>query len=116
MKQSLLALVLGVLALLAGCGKNETATAPAGTNATAKTPSGNDYLSTITRGQQNAEKTVDTSAVQKAIDLFNVEKGRYPKDLNELVQEKFMPVLPNTPYGTKLDYDSASGKVSVTKQ
>ncbi|HVV02049.1 MAG TPA: hypothetical protein VHH88_11850, partial [Verrucomicrobiae bacterium] len=60
--------------------------------------------------------TVDTTSISQAINLFNVEKGRYPKDLNELVQEKYLPRLPTPPHGTRLDYDPNTGKVTVVAQ
>ncbi len=48
--------------------------------------------------------------------MFNVENGRNPKDLNELVEKKFIPRIPAAPYGMKLEYDAATGKVKVVNQ
>ena len=48
--------------------------------------------------------------------MFNVEQGRNPKDLNELVEKKFIPRLPAAPTGMKLEYDATAGKVTVVKQ
>ena|SRR5208282_3135962 len=118
MKASLfIALATGLL--VAGCG--EKSTAPAG--ATNTTDSGGsplaapaNYLGAITKGEQNAVKTVDTSSLDKAIQMFNVEHGRNPKDLNELVAEKYISQIPTSPYGTRLDYDANAGRVSVVKQ
>src|SRR6266850_3576363 len=111
-------LTLTAALLLIGCGEKSDKPA-ASTNA----PSGGgvltapvDYLGAITKGQQNAVKTVDTTSLNQAIQLFNVDKGRNPKDLNELVKEKFIPQIPPTPYGTRLDYDANSGTVKVVKQ
>ena len=56
------------------------------------------------------------TSVNQAIQLFNVERGRYPKHLNELVQEKFIAKIPAAPYGMKIVYDANSGKASVVKQ
>ena len=114
-------LLLGLAAalLLAGCSGDSGNSANA-TNANAsgsspgEAPGG--YLGALTRAQQTAVKTVDTVSVNDALQRFNVDKGRYPKDLNELVQEKYIPQVPATPYGTKLDYDAAAGKVTVVKQ
>jgi len=75
-----------------------------------------DYLRAAGKAQQSAVKTVDTASLNQAIQLFNVEKGRNPKDLDELVREKFMPQIPAAPYGTKLVYDPVAGKVSVVKE
>ena len=105
---------------LAGCDQKSNPSEAGGTNADTKGSSvasaPTDYLKAVTKGEQTAEKTVDTAALNKAVELFNVDKGRNPKDLNELVQEKYIPKLPATPYGTKLDYDPGSGKVSVVRQ
>jgi len=105
--------------LLVGCGGQSDKPAEA-TNAT---PSGTtplsapaDYVGALGKAKQAAEKTVDTATLNQAIQMFNVEKGRFPKDLNELVTEKYIPKLPPAPYGMKLDYDAASGKVKVVKQ
>jgi hypothetical protein len=68
------------------------------------------------KAQQTAVKTIDTTSIDKAIQLFAVENGRNPKDLNELVEQKFLPKIPETPYGTKLVYNAGSGTVKVVPQ
>ena len=60
-----------------------------------------------------AEKTIDTVALNQAVQQFNVTEGRYPKDLNELVTEKYLPRLPEAPYGMKIVYDANTGTVKV---
>lgn len=74
------------------------------------------YLGALAKGQQSAVTTIDTTSVDKAIQLFSVENGRNPKDLNELVEQKFIPKIPETPYGTKLVYDPNAGTVKIVKQ
>ena len=103
---------------LAGCGEKSnpptqtTNAASSGSVLTAPV----DYLAAAAKAQQSAVKTVDTTSLNKAIEMFNVDKGRFPKDLNELVAEKYIPILPTPPFGTKLDYDATAGKVKVVKQ
>jgi hypothetical protein len=75
-----------------------------------------DYLSAAAKAQQTAVKTVDTTSLNKAIQMFNVSNGRNPKDLNELVEQKFIPKIPDTPFGTKLEYNADSGEVKIVKQ
>lgn len=75
-----------------------------------------DYLGAVAKQQQAAVKTIDVAAVSQAIKLFQTEQGRLPKDLDELVQEKYLPRIPATPYGTKLVYDATTGEVKVVKQ
>jgi hypothetical protein len=75
-----------------------------------------DYVGALGKAQQAAVKTVDTTSLNQAIQMFNVEHGRNPKDLNELVAEKYIPKIPAAPYGMKLEYDATAGKVKVVKQ
>ncbi len=50
------------------------------------------------------------------IDMFNTEKGRYPKDLAEAVASKHITRLPKLPPGEELSYDPKTGKVTVIKK
>ncbi|MGA2801810.1 MAG: hypothetical protein ABSE97_05510 [Verrucomicrobiota bacterium] len=127
MKMSFLVLIAAGL-FLAGCGNgnsgkqakttNSTATP---TNATVNYNTGNpitapvDYLGAVAQAQKYAVKTIDVSYINQAIQLFNAQEGRLPKDLNELVPN-YVGKLPKPPYGTKLVYDAATGTVKVVKQ
>ena len=112
-------LTILTILLLAGCGDNSQTSSTSTTNSVS---SGSpvtapvDYLKAVAKGQQDAEKTLDTTAVNKAIQMFGVDHGRNPKDLNELVQQKYILKIPDPPYGTKLVYDANSGTVTVQKQ
>lgn len=110
-------LAVAAAGLVAGCGE-QNSSAP-GTNA----PSGStpltapvDYLSAAGKAKQSAARTVDTAALNQAIQMFNVEHGRYPKDLDELVQKQFIPKIPDPPYGSKIVYDASKGEAKVVKQ
>jgi hypothetical protein len=97
---------LSAALLIAGCGdeKSNPVTAPV------------DYVGTAVKQQQSAIKTVDTTALNQAVQLFNVQEGHYPKDLNELVEKKYIGKLPDAPVGMKLSYDANAGKVAVVKE
>lgn len=114
-------LLLGFLLWSAGCGDNSAK--PSASAATNTAPPGGsplnapaDYLRGLASGKQSAVKTVDTTSFDKAIQLFNVDRGRNPKDLNELVQQKYIPAIPEAPYGMKLQYDAEAGTVKVVAQ
>jgi hypothetical protein len=107
------------LVLLAGCGdKNDKSSASTATNAPGSNPlnAPSDYLGAIVDAKQRAVKTVDTVSLDQAIQSFSVEHGRYPNDLNELVQAKVIPRLPDPPYGMKFVYDPNNGTVKIEKQ
>ena len=113
----LLACFLLPLALsLAGCGDNKDASTKT-TNSSA--PGANplnapaDYLGGLANGRNVAVKVVDTAALNQAVQLFNAQEGRNPKDLNELVTSHTIGSIPDAPPGKKLDYDPATGTVRV---
>ena len=120
MKTLLLAGV-AVSILAAGCGKNSGPSAPQ-TATTTTTNNGSlatapvDYLKSIANAEHSAVKTIDVATVNAAIRQFQVEQGRYPKDLDELVQNKYIPRIPPVPYGYKLDYDAGTGEAKVVQQ
>ena len=112
-------LIVGLALALPACSdSNRKPAAPTGdspeSGSLATAPG--DYLKSATKAEQSAEKTVDTAAIKKAIDLFNVQEGRFPKDLNELADKKYLPKIPTPPFGTKLEYDAAAGTVKLVKQ
>ena len=108
-------LALGSLlgALLAGCGEKPGAAAKSDPD---PAPAPAEYLKSAARSQQRAIKGVDTAALNKAIELFYVQEGRFPKDLQEVVEKKFIPEIPPAPAGMKIVYDVKDGVVVVEKE
>ena len=117
MKTPLLLTVV-LLALVTGCSDR---TSKSTTQTTASTNSGNlatapvDYLQSITKAEQSAVKTVDVAAINALIRQFQVEQGRLPNDLDELVQSKYLSRIPPVPFGSKLVYDSTTGEAKVVQ-
>jgi hypothetical protein len=113
--------------LLAGCGNNNSGSHPQGTNTSQTTNSepkydtGNpitapvDYIGAVGQAQKYAVKQIDLAYLNQAIQLFNTQEGRLPKDLNELVPN-YVAKIPNAPYGYKIVYDASDGTVKVVKQ
>ncbi|MCW5552428.1 MAG: hypothetical protein KIS67_09690 [Verrucomicrobiae bacterium] len=118
MKTSLL--IIAALGLcLAGCGgKSETPTGTTNPPATSGNPldAPGEYLGAVVKGHQKAVKTVDVATLHQAIQLFQVQEGRYPKDLDELVAEKYISKIPPAPVGMKIVYDPQAGSVKVVKE
>ena len=102
-----------LILLLVGCG--EKSSSPSNSSGNPLNAPG-DYLNAAGKGQQHAIKTVDTAALNQAIQMFQVDKGRFPKDLDELVKEKFIPKIPEAPAGMKITYDATAGTVKVVKE
>lgn len=110
--------LLAVALAFCGCGKENANNPPppAPAPAPAKSDSQSGYLGTLVKGQQTAVKGIDTAALNSEVNLFNVQEGRYPKDLNELVTKGYLGKLPDAPVGMKINYDSSQGKVTVVPQ
>jgi len=105
--------------VVSGCGKEKTPEhppAPASPAQSASPASHDGYLGTLVKGQQVAVKGIDTASLNQEVQLFNVQEGRLPKDLNELVTMHYLSKLPDAPAGMKLNYDAAQGKVTVVPQ
>lgn len=116
MKMLLTVLAAAVLLGGWGCGqKNPEPKTPA-TNAAS---SGNpltapvDYLGAAAQAKRVSEKTVDLAALRQAIQLFYAQEDRYPRDLQELVNEKYLGALPPPPAGMQFKYNPANGEVSL---
>ena len=109
--------LIPLLVAIGGCSQKSDTPAPqSDTNSSSVLTAPVDYLNAAAKAKQSAVKTIDTTFINKAIQLFQVDKGRYPTDLNELVTEKYMPAIPEAPYGSKIVYDSTSGTVRVVKE
>jgi hypothetical protein len=96
-----------VLTLLSGCGEKSSAP-PASTNAA-------DINNPLVNAKRVADKTIDVSYLNQALQLFNVQEGRYPKTLEELTP-KYVAQLPTPPLGYQLKYDPVKGEATVVRQ
>jgi len=76
-----------------------------------------DYIKAAGNKAENvAIKTIDTTSLNQAVQLFNVDKGRNPKDLNELVEQKYIPQIPPAPLwheaGLRRQFRQSNGRES----
>jgi hypothetical protein len=104
-------IAVSAVVLIAGC---SNATSPAGTNAISNTNPA-DIDNPLVNAKRTADKTVDVSYLTQAVQLFNVQEGRYPKTLDELTP-KYVAQLPEPPLGYKLNYDAVKGEVTLVRQ
>ena len=95
------------LALLTGCGEKPASQSQSVNPADVNNP--------LVNAKRTADKTIDVSYLNQAIQLFNVQEGRNPKTLEELTP-KYVAKLPDPPLGYKLKYDDTKGEVSVVRE
>jgi hypothetical protein len=106
---------IAAAALLAGCG-DKSGSGAQGTNQVNVATNGfGGYVKSLGEAQKAADKTIDVSYINQAIQLFNVQEGRYPKNLQELVPA-YVAKIPDAPPGYKIVYDAASATVKVVQQ
>ncbi len=102
-------------ALLTGCGGKSDSVAQ-GTNSVSTATNGfGGYVKSLGEAQKSASKTIDVSYINQAIQLFNVQEGRYPKNLQELVPS-YVAKIPDAPAGSKIVYDATKGEVKLVQQ
>jgi len=51
--------------------------------------------------------------LKNRINTFQVEEGRYPSSLNELVEKKYIEKLPEPPAGMQFIYEPSTGNIEV---
>jgi hypothetical protein len=102
--------------LFGGCGKKEEAK-----NLLTNNVSGNpltapvDYLGAVNQARKSAVRRIDTASLQNAINLFNAQEDRYPSDLNELAQKRYIQAVPELPAGSRFVYDSRTGEIRIAR-
>lgn len=94
--------------LMAGCGDSNNAPQPTSS-------ANNNNASPVTQPEVYAQKKMDVSSLNQAIQQYNTAQGHYPKDLKELAPN-YIPRVPEAPAGYKYDYDPNSGIVKLVQQ
>ena len=112
MKANLLAMLATLF--FAGCNDSTQTNGSSGAKSGVATAPA-EYLNNAAKAQKRAVKTVDVAAMNKSIESFYVQEGRYPKDLLELVEKGVLPRIPELPDKATWDYDTNYGVVSIRK-
>jgi hypothetical protein len=114
MKIPLLLVVAPLGLAIAGCGQktakaktDEDATATGGSALTAPL----DYLAAQGKAKQLAVKVTSTAELQSAIQKFYAMEDHYPRDLNELIAQRYLQALPAAPNGMQIAYSPKTGDV-----
>jgi hypothetical protein len=107
------------LSFLVGCAKKETA---ADKSLLTNNNSGNpltapvDYLGAVNQARKSAINTIDKAGLTKHIQTFYAQEERFPRDLNELVQKRYIPAVPAPPPGMRFDYNPQTGELKIVPQ
>jgi hypothetical protein len=110
-----IAISVVAVTLLVGCG-GKSGSGPQATNSVSVATNGfGGYVKSLGEAQKSADKTIDVSYINQAIQLFNVQEGRYPKNLQELVPN-YVTKIPDVPAGYKMVCDATRGEVKVVEQ
>jgi len=110
-------LPLVALVVATGCNQSDNSSQAGSTNRSLTNDGAfGQYVGGLQQAQQNAGKTVDVASLSEEIRLFQVDKGRYPNSLDELVQANFIKKVPDAPMGMKIDYNPETGEVKVVNQ
>lgn len=121
MKAALPCCGLFLVVMTAACDKSRDTTRPAAAPPASSTE-GNpltapaDYLGGIANAKRLAERTVDLAAVNNALQLFNAQEERFPRDLHELVERRYLPALPAAPAGMRMIYNPTTGELRMVRQ
>lgn len=108
MKKGLLALVILSSALTVSCNRREKPGEElTPMNAVEK------YGGVMGKTFKKSKAMDDLLYMKNKINTFQVQEGRYPYSLNELVEKNYLEKLPEPPKGMAFHYDASSGKVDV---
>lgn len=110
MKTPLL-LITVALGLATGCGKKTTQKPEENAAHPATAPL--DYLAAQGKAKQLAIKVTSTAEINSAIQKFFAMEDRYPRDLNELVQQHYLQAVPQAPRGQVFSYQPQDGSIRV---
>jgi len=71
------------------------------------------YGETMGRALKKSKAMGDILYLKNKINTFQIQEGRYPSSLQELVDKGYIEKLPAPPEGMKFVYDPSTGNVDV---
>ena len=75
-----------------------------------------DYVGAAGKAKNKADASLSTVGLKQAIQLFNAQEGRNPKNLQELVSKGYLPSVPAAPTGQKFQYNPSTGDLKLVPQ
>ena len=74
-----------------------------------------EYLGATARAKTSSQAKIALAPIQQAIQMYQVENGSFPPNLNALVQGGQIRALPALPQGSTYQYNPSTGAVTVTR-
>lgn len=74
-----------------------------------------EYLGATARAKTSSQAKIALAPLQQAIQMYQVENGSFPPNLNALVQGGQIRALPALPKGSTYQYNPSTGDVTVTR-
>ncbi|MBI1841379.1 MAG: hypothetical protein HYR88_11090 [Verrucomicrobia bacterium] len=112
-----LALLLTLSALsFVGCGDKSSEPAKSSTSGGNPLTAPVDYLGAVAKSQKTAGNKLSTVNLKQAIQSYQAQEGKLPKELQDLVKAGILPSLPTPPQGMQFSYDAKTGDVKVVAQ
>ncbi|HDN97698.1 MAG: hypothetical protein DRP67_04510 [Candidatus Omnitrophota bacterium] len=71
------------------------------------------YGETLGRALKKAEGLKEVIYLRNKINTFQIEEGRYPNSLEELVEKGYIDEIPRPPKGMEFVYDPKTGSLEV---
>jgi hypothetical protein len=71
------------------------------------------YGGVMSKTLKKSKAMDDVLYMKNKINTFQIQEGRYPNSLNELVEKDYLDKLPEPPKGMAFHYDPSTGKVEV---
>lgn len=108
-------LILAISLVFGGCGGGDDKKDSKQTDAPGQNPlnAPTDYVGALAKGKKKSESTAAAVQLGPAIKAFHAGESRYPKNLQELVDEGYIRALPEIPKGMKVDYNPDTGEFNI---
>ncbi len=71
------------------------------------------YIETVIHTGETTKGKLELITFQKAIEAFQLEEGRNPASMDELVQKLYIKTIPQPPAGQTFSYDAEKGVVKL---
>ena len=99
-----------------GCGDKSSEPAKSSTSGGNPITAPVDYLGAVVKSQKTAGNKISTLNLKQAIQSYQAQEGKLPKDLQDLVKAGILPSLPTPPQGMQFSYDAKTGDVKAIAQ